>query len=136
MNEWAPRILSRLESVRDLRMAVIPEGIRVSGTYQKLFGMRFLALWQVSVSEGKVVARVEEFKAGALSLGFLKGYLLDAIAAATTVLQLRGDGLWFDVEALLQDRGWPIRTNLTSVRCDYSCLIVESGEGQGHQDSS
>ena len=104
LNEWAARILSRLESVRDLRLAIIPEGIRVSGTYQKLFGIRFLALWQVSVSEGKVVARVEEFKAGALSLSFLKGYLLDAIAAATTVLQLRGDGLWIDVDTLLQKK--------------------------------
>ena len=136
LNEWATRILSRLESVRDLRMAVIPKGIRVNDTYQKLFGIRFLALWQVSVSDGKVVAWVEQFKAGALSLSFLKGYLLDAIAAATPVLQLRDDRLWCDVDALLQDKGWPIRTNLTSVRCDYGSLIVESGEGQRDKGAS
>jgi hypothetical protein len=64
-----------------------------------------------------VVARLEELKAGPLSLGFVKGYLLDAIAAATTVLELRDDTLSFDVNALLQDMGWPVRANLTSIRC-------------------
>jgi len=73
-----------------------------------------------------VVARLEELKAGPLSLGFVKGYLLDAIAAATTVLELRDDMLSFDVNALLQDKGWPVRTNLTSIRCDYGSLTVES----------
>jgi len=78
LNEWTPRILFRLGSVRELHLAVTPEGIRISGTYQKLFGVRFLTLWQVSVSDGKVVAWVEKFRAGALSLSFVKGYLLDA----------------------------------------------------------
>lgn len=136
LNEWAVRILFRLGAVRELRLAVTPEGIRVSGTYQKLFGIRFLTLWQVSVSDGKVVAWVEKFRAGPLSLSFVKGYLLDAIAATTTAFQLRDDRLWFDVDALLQGRGWPIRTNLRSVRCDYGCLIVESGEGRGNQATS
>jgi hypothetical protein len=73
-----------------------------------------------------VVARLEELKAGPLSLGFVKGYLLDAIAAATTVLELRDDTLSFDVNALLQDKGWPVRANLTSIRCAYGSLTVES----------
>jgi len=126
LNELAPKIFSWPDAIRDLRFSFIPEGIRASGTYQQLFGIRFQTLWQVSVSEGKVVARLEELKAGPLSLGFVKGYLLDAIAAATTVLELRDDTLSFDVNALLQDKGWPVRTNLTSIRCAYGSLTVES----------
>ena len=126
LNSLARQIFPRLERIRDLRISIIPEGIRASGTYQQLFGIRFQTLWQVSVLEGKVVARLEELKAGPLSLSFVKGYLLDAIAAATTVLELRDETLSFDVNALLQDKGWPVRTNLTSIRCDYGSLTVES----------
>jgi hypothetical protein len=126
LNALACQIFPRLDRIRDLRISIIPEGIRASATYQQLFGIRFQTLWQVSVLEGKVVARLEELKAGPLSLGFVKGYLLDAIAAATTVLELRDETLSFDVNALLQDKGWPVRTNLTSIRCAYGSLTVES----------
>jgi hypothetical protein len=127
LNELATRIVPRLNRIHDLRISIVPEGIRVRGTYQQLFGIRFQTLWQVSVSQGKAVARLAELKAGSLSLNFLKGYLLDAIAAAATVLELRDEALLFDVNAMLQDKGWPVRTNLTSIRCDYGSLTVESG---------
>lgn len=127
LNDLASQILPRIERIRDLRIFIVPEGIRASGTYQQLFGIRFQTLWQVSVSQGKVVARLAELKAGPLSLNFLKAYLLDTIAAAATVLKLRDETLLFDVNALLQDKGWPLRTNLTSIRCDYGSLTVESG---------
>jgi hypothetical protein len=126
MNELASQIFPRIERIRDLRISIVPEGIRVRGTYQQLFGIRFQTLWQVFVSQGKVVARLAELKAGSLSLNFLKTYLLDTIAAAATVLEHRDETLLFDVNALLQDKGWPVRTNLTSIRCDYGSLTVES----------
>ena len=127
LNELASQIFPRIERIRDLRISIVPEGIRVRGTYQQLFGIRFQTLWQVFVSQGKVMARLAELKAGSLSLNFLKTYLLDTIAAAVTVLELRDETLLFDVNALLQDKGWPVRTNLTSIRCDYGSLTVESG---------
>jgi hypothetical protein len=126
LNELASQIFPRIERIRDLRISIVPEGIRVRGTYQQLFGIRFQTLWQVFVSQGKVVARLAELKAGSLSLNFLKTYLLDTIAAAATVLEHRDETLLFDVNALLQDKGWPVRTNLTSIRCDYGSLTVES----------
>ena len=126
LNELASQIFPRIERIRDLRISIVPEGIRVRGTYQQLFGIRFQTLWQVFVSQGKVVARLAELKAGSLSLNFLKTYLLNTIAAAATVLELRDETLLFDVNVLLQDKGWPVRTNLTSIRCDYGSLTVES----------
>jgi hypothetical protein len=73
------------------------------------------------------VARLAKLKAGPLSLGLVKGYLLDAIAGAATVLELRDDALVFSVDALLQEKGWPVRTNLRAIRCDYGTLTIESG---------
>jgi hypothetical protein len=127
LNELVAKMATRLNAIRDLRLAVIPEGIRVSGTYQKLFGFPFLTLWQLSVSDGKVVARLTKLKAGPLSIGLVRGYLLNAIAGAATVLELRDDALVFNVNALLQEKGWPVQTNLTAIRCDYGTLTIESG---------
>ena len=127
LNDLTSQILPRIERIRDLRITIVPEGIRVSGTYQQVFGIRFQTLWQVSVSQGKVVARLAELKGGSLSLNFLKAYLLDTIAAAALMLELRDEALLLDVNALLHDKGWPVRTNLTSIRCDYGSLTVESG---------
>ena len=127
LNELAAKIPPRLNAIRDLRLAIIPEGIRVSGTYQTLFRFPVLMLWQLSVSEGKVVARLTKLKAGPLSLGLVKGYLLEAIAGAATVLELRDDALVFSVDALLREKGWAVRTNLTAIRCDYGTLTIESG---------
>lgn len=127
LNELAARIAPRPNAIRDLRLAISPEGIRVTGTYQTLFRFPFLTLWQLSVSEGKVEARLAKLKAGPLSLGLVKGYLLDAIAGAASVLELRDDALVFSVDTLLREKGWPVRTNLTAIRCDYGTLTVESG---------
>jgi hypothetical protein len=127
LNELASRICSWPDAIRNVRFAVIPEGIRVSGTYETGVGIPFQMLWQVSVSEEKVVARLGKLKAGFLSLGWVKHYLLQAIAAATTILELRDETLVFDVDVLLQGQGLPLRTHLTSLRCDYASLTVESG---------
>ena len=127
LNELASRICSWPDAIRDMRFAIIPEGIRVSGTYEKGIGISFQTLWQVSVSEEKIIARLEKLKVGFLSLGWFKKYLLQAIAAAATVLELRDETLVFDVDALLQNKCLPLRSHLTSLRCDYACLTVESG---------
>lgn len=127
LNELALKFFPRLDAIRDLRIAVVPDGIRVSGTFQKLISMHFQTLWQLSVTEGKVTARLGKVKAGVLSLGLAKPYLLDAIARATTVLELRDETLFLNVDRLLEEKGWPIRTNLTSIHCDYGSLTVKSG---------
>jgi hypothetical protein len=127
LNEQAAKLFARLDALRDLRIAVIPEGIRVTGTYQTLIEIPFQTLWYLSVLEGKVVARLAKLKAGPLSLGLVKRYVLDAIAAKASRLELRGDMLLFDVDSLLRDKGLPLRTNLTSVQCDYGSVMIESG---------
>ena len=81
----------------------------------------------MSVSEGKVTARIERVKAGFLSLGFVKRYLLNLIAAVTRT-EIRDEMLVLDVDALLADNGWPVRVNLISMRCMYGILILESRE--------
>ena len=133
LNQLANKALSWPDAIRNVRFAVVPEGIRVTGTYQQFIAIPFYVLWQVSVSDGKVVARIERLKAGFLSLGFLKSYLLNLIAGATGIA-IRDEMLILDLDALLADTGWPVRVNLTSISFNYDSLVLESCErGSVHE---
>ncbi|HEU4345962.1 MAG TPA: hypothetical protein VFU31_30795 [Candidatus Binatia bacterium] len=127
LNELACRIVPRGDRIGDLRISLVPAGIRVSGTYQTAIRIPFETLWRISIAGGKIAARLEELKAGPLSLGMIKSYLLDSIAAAMPLLEIRDETLLFDVDSFVQEKGLRLRTNLTSIRCDYGALIIESG---------
>jgi hypothetical protein len=125
LNHLAYRTFVWPEAIRDVYFAVTPEGIRVTGIYQRIIGIPFQMLWQLSISEGKLVARMERLRAGFINIGLIKEYLQNLIAAATNIVILNGM-LVFDVDALLADKGWPVRLNFTSIRCTLGSLILES----------
>lgn len=125
LNHLASQSFVWPEAIRDVGFAVMPEGVRVTGVYQQFIGIPFQMLWHVSIFEGKVMGRIEAVRAGFLSVGFIKKYLLDVIAAATNI-EIRDGMLVLDVDALLADKVWPMRANLTSVRCTLGSLIFES----------
>ncbi len=116
LNQLASKTFSWPDAIRNVRFAVVPEGIRVIGHISTTSSrFRFQVLWQVSVSEGKLVGRIERLKAGFFSFGFLKSYLLNLIAAATGIA-IRDEMLILDLDALLADSGWPVRVNLASIQ--------------------
>jgi hypothetical protein len=125
LNQLASRTFVWPDGIRDVGFAVTSEGVRVTGIYQRVIAIPFAMFWQLSVSEGKVVARIERVRAGFISVGFFKEYLLKLIAAATNIAT-RDGMLVFDVDAILADKGWPVRLNLTSIRCTLGSLILES----------
>jgi hypothetical protein len=126
LNQLASQTLVWPDAIRDVHFSVVPQGVRVTGVYQQLIRIPFQMLWQLSVSDGKVIGRVERVRAGFIAVGFFKKYLLKHIAAATN-LAVRDGMLVFDVDAVLADKGWPLRLNLTTIRCTLGSLIVESG---------
>jgi hypothetical protein len=125
LNQLAYRTFVWPEAIRDVQFAVTPEGIRVTGIYQRIIGIPFQMIWQLSISEGKLVARMERLRAGFINIGFIKEYLQNLIAAATNIV-IHNGMLVSDVDALLADKGWPVRLNFTSIRCTLGSLILES----------
>jgi hypothetical protein len=125
LNQLASQTLVWPDVICNVHFAVVPEGVRVTGVYQQFIGISFQMLWQLSVSEGKVIGGIERVRAGFISVGFFKVYLLKLIAAATNIA-IRDGMLVFDVDATLADKGWPVRLNLSSIRCTLGSLILES----------
>jgi hypothetical protein len=127
LDELASRLLPQQDKIHDLRISLVPQGIRVMGIYRAAVGIPFETAWEVSVCEGKLAGRLVALRTGILSLGLAKGYVLKAIADAAGMLELRGDTLLLDADRLLREKGLPLRTNLKFVRCDNGSLVVESG---------
>jgi len=125
LNRLASQTLVWPDAIRNVHFSVRPEGVRVTGVYQQFIGIPFQMLWHLTVSESKLVARIEAVRAGFISVGFFKEYLLKLIAAATNIA-IRDGMLVFDVDAILADKGWPVRLNFTSIRCTSGSVILES----------
>lgn len=116
--------------VRDVTVRITPEGVRVSGKYQAWVSMGFETFWRVAVEEGKIVAHLAEVKVGVMPAAMIKNVLTENICAALEAgdaAEADGDTIRIDLDQLLAHRGFPARTNLTSVRCDAGQITIESG---------
>jgi hypothetical protein len=127
LNGLMTKLVPEMKKIRDLHLKLLGTGISISGTYQTIIGISFETLWEVFIHDGKIAARLKSFKTAGLGIGLPKGYLIEAIAAATKVIAVQDETLLLDVDLLLAKKGLPLRTNLTGVRCSDGNLIIESG---------
>ena len=115
--------------VKDVRVHLKPEGAEITGAYEMFFAVPFETLWELSVRDGKILARLAHLKVARLGAGMVKGVLLGILADAakqTNGLQLDGDTLIVDVDRILAGRGYEVRTNLKTVQCQSGSLLIES----------
>ena len=129
-------------SVRDLRLRIAPEGLHVAGIYPTSFmDVPFATLWDLSIRAGMLAARLVRIQTGngdadsvlemfsLISPGAVRATLMNAVARALQGeegLQVQGETVLVDPDLLAARRGWPVRTNLTAVRCGEGCLVLES----------
>src|SRR5215467_8802636 len=116
--------------VKDVRVHLKPEGAQVTGTYEMFFAVPFETLWELSVQDGKILARLANVKVARLGAGMVKGVLLGILSDAADKIdgvQLNGDTLILDVDRILAGRGYTVRTNLKTVQCQSGSLLIESG---------
>jgi hypothetical protein len=126
LNEFALKFLPPHAKVRNLSVRVTTRGVTVAGTYDAGLSIPFETLWEVLLCEGHLAARLAALKTGFLSLGFGQSYLVSAIAAAARLIGRRGDLLLLDVDAILAERGVPLRTNLSEIHCEQGKLVIEA----------
>ncbi len=129
INDIATKLLAQNQQTRDVRVRLAPEGAYITGVYQTLVAVSFETFWQLGVRSGKITARLANFKAGGFGAGMLKGVLMNAISDAAKKedsLRVEEETLVFDLDRLLTKKGFPARTNLTTVRCNSGNLIIES----------
>jgi hypothetical protein len=117
--------------VRDLTVRFAPEGVHVKGKYQAWISMGFETLWRVAVQQGKIVALLTDVRVVGVPAAQIKGMLTQSICAALDsegAVEADGDTLRIDLDQMLTMRGFPLRTNLTGIRCEAGRVIIESTE--------
>lgn len=142
INDLIARLLPPHQQVHDVQVRLAPEGVTVTGVYDHvlnvpLFGPKkisasFETLWKVAVVSGKIAVRLHDVNVGVPGVGdLLKGKIMDSIhhfARKEDALQISAEThtITLDLDRLLAKKGFPTRTNLTAVWCNYGNIIIES----------
>ena len=130
LNELAGRRLPKELPVEGLRFQVTAEGLLVRGAYPLFVTVNFETLWQLSVHEGKLLARLAHLRTLGMPMGSLKGLVMNVLATTAQKeewLGVESDTVAVDVERLLAREGLPARLNLLSVRCEPGAIHIEAG---------
>jgi hypothetical protein len=127
LNNLLAKLISAPSKLRDLRIRVIQDRLSVTGVYETFLPIPFESFWNISICDGKIAAQLSGIKAIGLRVDFLKTYVADAIGSQSNLLQRRGEAFLLDLDRLVTNAGFPLRTNLAGVRCERGELIIESG---------
>jgi hypothetical protein len=129
LDQVIPQILAQNPQVRELRVRLTPEGVRVSGVYHMVVNVSFETVWELSVLEGQLAARLGDLKVSGVGGGMLKPAILGALREAVKKeegMRLDGETLLVDLDRVLGKHGLVLRSNLTAVRCEDGHVVVES----------
>ncbi len=142
INDIVANMLPPNPQVRDVRVRLAPEGVTVTGVYDHTLNVPFFGpkkvsapfetLWKVAVVSGKVAVHLNDVNIGIPGVGdLLKGKIMDSIqnfASREDALQICNDThtITLDLDRLLAKKGFPARTNLTAVWCNYGNIIIEA----------
>jgi hypothetical protein len=118
-------------TVENLRVRLTPEGIVILGDYPTMFmKVGFETLWEVRAAGGLVEARLATVKVSGLPARLLRGVLLKTIRdliADKPGLEVENEFLRMDLGKLSASRQFPLRVNLTGVKCGPGRLVIEAG---------
>ena len=130
LNEVVAKHLPADAPVEDLRLAITPEGIVVKGEYPLLVTVAFETLWELSVVDGKVIARLARLRTLGMPMTVLRSVAMSAIAAAAKAedwIQVDNESVRIDVDRAFAKEGLRARTHLKSITCQPGLLTVEAG---------
>jgi hypothetical protein len=129
LNDLLAEHLADDQPLENVTVRIAPGGVTVSGEYPLFVRVSFETLWEPGIQAGKVTARLVGLTAMGLPATVFKGTVLKAIEEAVqkeTWLAFGADTIVVDVDALLAGEGIPVKTNLSTVRCQAGLLVVES----------
>jgi hypothetical protein len=125
LNSLLVKFVTVPPKIRDLHFRVMPDALSLAGVYQTVLPIPFNSEWKFFVQNGSIAARLSAIRAIGVSLGFLKGYVLQALSSNSAVLEFKEESLVFDADRFFEAMAVPIKTNLFSVCCESGRLVIE-----------
>ena len=130
LNDLAKEHVPEDVGIEELDIAIKPEGVRIKGVYPVFMPVSFEALWELGVHKGRASAKLINFRTMGMPVNVLKSLIMNLVADAAKKerwLEVQGDFVLADVDALLKDNGLTAQTRLLSIRCEPGSVIVEAG---------
>jgi hypothetical protein len=130
LNDLAKEHVPEEVGIEELDIAIKAEGVRVKGVYPVFMPVSFEALWELGVHKGRASAKLINFRTMGMPVNVLKSLIMNLVADAAKKerwLEVQGDFVLADVDALLKDNGLTAQTRLLSIRCEPGSVIVEAG---------
>jgi hypothetical protein len=131
LSDLARKHVAEDAGIEELEIRITPEGVRVKGVYPVFMPVSFEAVWELGVHKGRASAKLINFRTMGMPVNVLKSLIMNLVADAAKRerwLEVQGDYVLADLDALLKENGLPSQTRLTSIRCGTGSLIVEAGE--------
>jgi hypothetical protein len=130
LNDLAKEHVPEDVGIEELDIAIKPEGVRIKGVYPVFMPVSFEALWELGVHKGRASAKLINFRTMGMPVNVLKSLIMNLVADAAKKerwLEVQGDFVLADVDALLKENGLSAQTRLLSIRCEPGSVIVEAG---------
>jgi len=131
LNSLLQEQLPKDTGVRNLRIGLLPEGVQVNGQYTTmLMPIAFETLWELSVAEGQIQARLMTVKVAGFPATKLRGVLLSALAdnlSEQPGVKIQDEVVRLNLNELLEARDVPVRVNPKAIHCARGQLVFEGG---------
>lgn len=118
-------------SLENLTARILPEGIRVAGSYSfMVMSLSFETLWTLTVKGDTVEAHLTDLEVAGFPATKLRSLLLkvlyDSIPSKPGI-DIKDDILRIDITELLKSEKIPLRVNLAGIDCQQGKLVVRVG---------
>jgi hypothetical protein len=131
LNGLVARHFGADQSVRDVRVGLGPEGVRIAGAYRvAFFNVRFDTLWALSVAGREVAARLADLRVAGAPAGMVRETLLDMLSANIADQEgarVEGESILVDPDVILGRLGLTGSANLRAVYCEPGRVVIEGG---------
>ena len=131
VNQLLKDHLPKEYAVENARVRISTEGVLFSGEYPTVFiKVPFETLWEMSVVNGLLLARLAAIKVSGVPASMFRGVLLDVIQEAVSReagVHLEDEVIHINIVEAARARKVPLRMHLKTVQHSDGVLVIEAG---------
>jgi hypothetical protein len=127
LNELLRRYLPPDQPIEELAVRVSPNGLTVSGVYPLFINVHFETRWALSLDQGQVAARLDNFKAMGVPGNIFKSAIVKMIedaAGAEEWIQIKGDTIRVDVDRCIGKYAFAAKTHFKALECRPGEILI------------
>src|SRR5438270_4509898 len=132
LNDLLRKHLPPDQPIEDLTVRVNVQGLRITGVYPLFINVHFETQWELGIERGLITARLHQFKAMGVPGNIFKSAIvkmIEDLARTEEWVRIKGDSIWFDVDACIGRYAFTAQTNLKVLACQTGQIILEGPAG-------